>query len=1152
MKYFEDKDDLYTTIFAELKRMGVKVPKVKKFKSNISKQERTLQPPTSKIFGVSLGEQEWTSDFDYLLPKFIASSTAYLQNFIKEVGIFRKAGSKARQRELRLKLEKGEMLDGSEPNDVAALLKQWLRELPEPLIPQYMHDLFVRCQQLDNSENRVTASLLTCLLLPPDHLHTFKYLMCFLAEFAANSKINMMGSHNLALIMAPNIFISSTDTVDKPSYSNNLVQVHASVIQLLIENATKIGDVSEFASFQHSAQEGKSCSELDSSGDFLDSSPYKGRKKEKSGHVQDLFSGIRKLVGQNAAPSNSLKTPEKFWNTLRSAPRLAKSLNDKDEMFLSATPKDKSGRNCGTVGRSGGHTRKKSFGLLRIKERKRQKSVTGNSKPVVSINVTSPEHCNAESKNNVLIKSTRSSVGSTSVFGKSSQKLSKSESIKKSTSDCYLTPKVKTQRLSLPSSQDCETKFEISLHYLHPSKEVKENTKSPAQEHASLQLAMQNMLKADEKIKKQKNLPQMHEMQTDTETTLSPSILEIKNDELCKKVSCNISVNDKLDSNEKVGYNTRTSLSNLNHRNKTSPSKMNIERPENTEMRSVSDSHIKRSSTKTSKRSPNKERLSQKGLSRQEAFIVKSKKQITNHSDQLENTETKTEKTHKKSHVYRAIGSETAANPLRKSQSVTFDSSDKNKIKKKVTRKTSRKGSIVRGQPNTVKSGLRSELRGSESLLVTSDFYENQVFTKSNDSAYKTVRPRRSLGSPCTVDVPETIDNISDSKDISLNLKFENFTLSSPTSISDNLIDFVNNMFSHEDNSENISKNKRSKSQKKLSLQSKSEKTQDSKIPRLRNSLEVERTDSFSETTSEPKRKVSKSRGSNSSNSSSSSKIPIKCKENFLDFSSFQVSMNDSCFKTPDKIGFPSPNSINWMSGSKYLGINSPQDEAFNKRESIALILKNNPGHVQAKVSMYDTRVRDSVFCTRSVPTFSTPFESSDSKKTINSSQKHHSGLQKSHGKVYESKSCDSSDKINYGRPRRKSRRSPQPPPKFDINESIAPLTPDVSHPFKEATNVSLGLNESLSSQTNTSIINENSIFKQSFNIDLSKENINTMGLNMSQTSANVSMKDGNISKRSPMKEVTNISFGLNESYNSLNNSLIKEEGFILKQFIKG
>lgn len=45
---------------------------------------------------------------------------------------------------LQIKLENGENLDGSEPNDVASLLKQWLRELPEPLIPNYMHDLYIR------------------------------------------------------------------------------------------------------------------------------------------------------------------------------------------------------------------------------------------------------------------------------------------------------------------------------------------------------------------------------------------------------------------------------------------------------------------------------------------------------------------------------------------------------------------------------------------------------------------------------------------------------------------------------------------------------------------------------------------------------------------------------------------------------------------------------------------------------------------------------------------------------------------------------------------------------------------------------------------------------------------------------------------------
>ncbi|KFM56928.1 Rho GTPase-activating protein 11B, partial [Stegodyphus mimosarum] len=129
-----------------------------------------------------------------LPPRFIASSTAYLLKYKdKEVGLFRKAGSVARQRDLRVKLEKGEDFEKAEPNDVASLLKQWLRELPESLIPAYLHDLFIRCNSLTDDESRVTATLLSCLLLPACHLHTLKYLMHFLADIASNSNKNKMG-----------------------------------------------------------------------------------------------------------------------------------------------------------------------------------------------------------------------------------------------------------------------------------------------------------------------------------------------------------------------------------------------------------------------------------------------------------------------------------------------------------------------------------------------------------------------------------------------------------------------------------------------------------------------------------------------------------------------------------------------------------------------------------------------------------------------------------------------------------------------------------------------------------------------------------------------------------------------------------------------
>ena len=56
-------------------------------------------------------------------------------------GLFRKAGSAARQRTLREqmdvvgnKAEYKDILKEASPLDVAALLKQWLRAMPEPMI----------------------------------------------------------------------------------------------------------------------------------------------------------------------------------------------------------------------------------------------------------------------------------------------------------------------------------------------------------------------------------------------------------------------------------------------------------------------------------------------------------------------------------------------------------------------------------------------------------------------------------------------------------------------------------------------------------------------------------------------------------------------------------------------------------------------------------------------------------------------------------------------------------------------------------------------------------------------------------------------------------------------------------------------------------
>lgn len=58
--------------------------------------------------------------------------------------------------------------------DVAVVLKCFLRQLPEPLIPYSFHELFLRCSLI---ENKVEALLLACLLIPTEHLNVLCYLM---------------------------------------------------------------------------------------------------------------------------------------------------------------------------------------------------------------------------------------------------------------------------------------------------------------------------------------------------------------------------------------------------------------------------------------------------------------------------------------------------------------------------------------------------------------------------------------------------------------------------------------------------------------------------------------------------------------------------------------------------------------------------------------------------------------------------------------------------------------------------------------------------------------------------------------------------------------------------------------------------------------
>lgn len=61
--------------------------------------------------------------------------------------------------------------------DAACLLKQFLRCLPDPLLPTDVHTKLACCLHVTVEEQRMEAMVLCTLLLPRPHQHTLIYLM---------------------------------------------------------------------------------------------------------------------------------------------------------------------------------------------------------------------------------------------------------------------------------------------------------------------------------------------------------------------------------------------------------------------------------------------------------------------------------------------------------------------------------------------------------------------------------------------------------------------------------------------------------------------------------------------------------------------------------------------------------------------------------------------------------------------------------------------------------------------------------------------------------------------------------------------------------------------------------------------------------------
>ncbi|XP_076824643.1 uncharacterized protein LOC143470411 isoform X1 [Clavelina lepadiformis] len=209
-------------------------------------KKRSLLPPTM-------------AQVPYVVQKCCDHITKY---GLAVTGIFRIAGSRKRVKQLREEFDLGVDVSIDEdynPHDVAALLKEFFRDLPEALLTRELYPAFIQTSKLAKSE-RMSSLRSLIWLLPLTNRDTLLTLLNFLALVASHADVttddagnkvqgNKMGTANLATIFGPNILHrhkKSTQSSNENQYQvQSLEKAEDSsavikVVEDLINNQTQL------------------------------------------------------------------------------------------------------------------------------------------------------------------------------------------------------------------------------------------------------------------------------------------------------------------------------------------------------------------------------------------------------------------------------------------------------------------------------------------------------------------------------------------------------------------------------------------------------------------------------------------------------------------------------------------------------------------------------------------------------------------------------------------------------------------------------------------------------------------------------------------------------------------------------------------------
>ncbi|XP_074489947.1 unconventional myosin-IXAb-like isoform X6 [Sebastes fasciatus] len=188
---------------------------------------------SSRQYGVELSRL--TSE-ERAVPQLVEKLINYIEmHGLYTEGIYRKSGSTNKIKELRLGLDTDVSivnLDDYNIHVIASVLKQWLRDLPSPLMTFELYEEFLRAMGQPDKREVIRGVYSVIDQLSRTHLSTLERLIFHLVRIALQEETNRMSANALAIVFAPCI-LRCPDTID-PLQSVQDISKTTACVELLI------------------------------------------------------------------------------------------------------------------------------------------------------------------------------------------------------------------------------------------------------------------------------------------------------------------------------------------------------------------------------------------------------------------------------------------------------------------------------------------------------------------------------------------------------------------------------------------------------------------------------------------------------------------------------------------------------------------------------------------------------------------------------------------------------------------------------------------------------------------------------------------------------------------------------------------------------